>query len=129
MEHGWSYSGHSSRGGNWHAWAVADVHPQIVASVHHMINTEELKREAHTSRKDAGDLSATDSSFKIAGQSEGSASHSEFLKNRNNFLIVVTNVRIKPGSDSTKTKKDFKGANSWSASAVFCYDVQIWGKP
>ena len=48
--------------------------------------------------------------------------------NENNFLIDVKNVRIKPGTDWTKSSKNWKGENSWEASATMLYDLRIFGK-
>ena len=131
-EYGWGHSGVESWGGNWHARAKNEALEQIRTRIASMVNMKELETFTGTDIKrelDAEGAKGKDSASIKIGYSEGK-SEQEKLRwvNENNFLIDISDVSIKPGSDWTKTKKPFGKPRTWQASATMVYALRIYGK-
>lgn len=132
FEYGWGHSGVESWGGNWHARARNEALEQIRRTVAKMVNLKELETFVKKDIKGSGGLEGSSgedsSSVKISASGEKSTEERERWVNQNNYLINVENVRIKPGTDWTKTKKTWDGKRSWKASATMLCDLEIYGK-
>lgn len=132
FEYGWGHSGVESWGGNWHARACNEALEQIRTSVARMVNLKELetfaKKDLKGSVAGEGSEGTDSSSFKVAVSGEKSMEERQRWVNENNFLIDVKNVRIKPGTDWTKTRNDPIRGRSWKASATMLCDLEIHGK-
>ena len=132
FEYGWNHSGVESWGGNWDRRACNEALEQIRRTVAKMVNLKELETFVKKDLKGsfAGEESQKQdsSSLKISLSGEKSTQEKEHWVNQNNYIIDVKNVRIKPGSDWSKTKKNWDGKRSWKASATMLCDLQIYGK-
>ncbi|MFC1836695.1 hypothetical protein ACFL2Q_18550 [Thermodesulfobacteriota bacterium] len=131
-EYGWSHKGHESKGGNWGRWACNQSLEQIRGRIASMTNLQELEsftsRDLKNSVDAAGKFSSDSVEIKIAGKHAMSSVDQSRWVNRNNLLIDVGDVRIKPGTDWTKTSQNWKGERSWEASATMLYRLRIFGR-
>eukprot|EP01006_Ploeotia_vitrea_P041974 TRINITY_DN66591_c4_g15_i1.p1 TRINITY_DN66591_c4_g15~~TRINITY_DN66591_c4_g15_i1.p1 ORF type:complete len:147 (-),score=2.90 TRINITY_DN66591_c4_g15_i1:402-815(-) len=122
-EYGWNHKGVQSKGSDWHGWAISSAYDQISSKIEAAVNTGEFTTILKTSG-----AKITQGSFKF-DKSGDTEQYKHWVSNGNNFLVVVRNLRIKPGTDGTKTKAPAFGARSWEAWCVMLADVEIWGFP
>ncbi len=133
FEYGWSHSGITSWGANWHVNACNIALEQIRRRVASMVNLKELEAFVKTDLKrdiaGEGSESEDSSSFKISHSENKSNEWKENWVNENNYLIDVKNVRIKSGTDwaDGEDNRPF-GGRTWNASATMECDLQISGK-
>jgi hypothetical protein len=131
-EYGWHHKGVRSWGSNWGTRAVNEALEQIRTRIASMVNLKELEVELKKSGSKGFDLSGGstkkgDLNGKIALSSSKSSEQRTIWVNENNYLVDVNNVRIKPGTEWTKTEKSLDGKRRWEASATMLYDVEIYG--
>lgn len=131
LEFGWNHSGNASWGSNWHAKARNVALEQIRKQIEIMATIKEFKSwtKETSSRGISFDFARGKESSKIKGDWKfegGRESKVEWIK-ANNFIVHVGNVRIKPGTDWTKTSSSTFGGRRWEASATMLYDLQIIG--
>jgi hypothetical protein len=131
-EYGWFHSGIESWGSNWHVKAKNVALEEIRTRVASMVNLKELETFTNTDIKHdleaEGTKDKSSTSIKI-GYSEGRSEEDKLRwVNENNFLIDISDVNIKPGSDYTKTRKPFGKPRTWEASATMTYTLHIYGK-
>lgn len=132
FEYGWKHSGVESWGKHWHRRAVAVAYEQIRAKIASMVNLKELER--FTKKDLSGKLGVTSTSTQdsssLGVEFGGNKSDEERLRlvKENFFLVDVRNVRIKPGTDWSKTRDHWLRGRSWKASAVMLCDLLIYGK-
>eukprot|EP00921_Rhytidocystis_pertsovi_P017919 GHVQ01028143.1.p1 GENE.GHVQ01028143.1~~GHVQ01028143.1.p1 ORF type:complete len:278 (-),score=11.21 GHVQ01028143.1:366-1199(-) len=134
-EFGWSHSGVQGWGSSWGRRARNEALGQIQRRIASMVNLGELntftKRDNNQAIKSAGKGTYGYGEGKLAWASSKSSVDQQRWVNRNNFLIDVSNVRIKPGTDYSKTRggsfPSFK--RSWHASATMIYNYAIYGNP
>jgi hypothetical protein len=130
QEYGWGHSGHASWGGNWGVRAKNEALEQIRTKIASMVNLKELETFTKKDLKKDLNLEGDKSGKAKIGLSD-SKSNEEKLKwvNENNFLIEVSDVSIKPGTEYTRTRGGGPGrSRSWSASATMLYTLRIYGK-
>lgn len=134
-EFGWSHSGVRSWGGNWGVRAQNEALEQIKTRIASMVNLRQLDEFTHSNLTRKIDASGQYSEAIVSGkislaESKDATSQSRWV-NGNNFLIDVRNVRIKPGTDYSKTHDGgpFGGGRSWEASATMIYDYEVYGPP
>jgi hypothetical protein len=138
LEYGWDYDGNKSWGGKWQRRAVSQANNEIRNAIADMANLEQFERftEVDIQRKLETQGKGNYSQAKAEGGHElgvkyddgKKKTNKEWRKYRNNFIVVVDNVRIKPGTAWSKTEKNWKQERSWEASATVLYDVRIYGK-
>jgi hypothetical protein len=130
FEYGWSHSGVRSWGGNWGIRAQNEALEKIRRKVSTMVNLQELetfvKKDLNRSISGEGSVKK---SFKISASDSMSSEDKERWVNRNNLLINISDVRIKQGTDWTKTRDERPlGGRHWDASATMLCDLKIYGK-
>jgi len=127
----WHHSGVRSWGSDWHKAAVVDAHKQIVEEINKQVN---LVAFAQWISQKSGrsidfskwvDLNKGSGSRIIATESKDVQSFQSWI-NANHYLIIVRNVRIKPGTDKTETRNEW-GVRSWKAWAIMLFDYEVWG--
>ena len=129
--YGWNHEGHQSWGGRWGIRAVNEATEEIRNTVARMVNLKQLetftKKDLKSSLDVAGAKGKDSASIKIGwAQSKSSTDQMNWI-NQNNFLIDVRDVHIVPGTDWSKTTKDWTGKRRWQASALMQYRLLIWG--
>jgi hypothetical protein len=60
-------------------------------------------------------------------KTSNSEADNNWIRNGNNWLVVVSNVRIKPGTWYSRTETNWKGERSSKAGAVMLYDFAVYG--
>jgi hypothetical protein len=131
LEYGYSHSGNKSWGSNWQAHARNKAVSKIQEKIADMANLEELQRSLSTELEQGA---KGDGEYSYPNKGKGSfdvhkgekISTSELKKYRNNFVVLVTNVRIKKGTPYSDTDKDWRGRRSYECSLTVTYDVEVY---
>jgi hypothetical protein len=131
-EYGWSHEGHASWGGNWGVNACNEALGQISGHIREMANLRELETFSNSSLKDDlglnGVVAEDSASLMLTTSVDKNNQEQVHWVNQNNFIVIVQNVRIKPGTDWSDTSQNWKGERTWKASATMQYDLRIWGR-
>lgn len=128
-EYGFSRSSHAP---TLQREAVVMAQEQIRNRINQMTNIAQFSSFAKQNVTKNLDVSGSYAKVIASGQvkygtSSTSESATSWIANGNNWLIVVTDVRIKPGTWYSKTEKNWKGERSSKAGAVMLYDYAVYG--
>lgn len=131
-EYGWSHKGHAPWD-DWQVNACNEALGQISGHIRAMANLKELETFSHSSLKDGLELNGVvaedNASLKLFSNVDENNEEQVRWVNQNNFIVIVENVRIKPGTDWSRYERNqWTGERTFEASATVQYDLRIWGR-
>lgn len=112
--------------------AVVLAQEEIRGSIDQMSNIAAFSNFVRTDVTQNIDASGSYSKIIVSGRlrydtSKESESSQSWIRNGNNWLVLVSNVRIKPGTWFSHSEKNWKGERSSKAGAVMEFDYEVYG--
>lgn len=128
----WRHRGHASWGANWHRVAMAEALREARTRVNQMVNLAQLEAYSHKALFESidADYVQEEEGGYVAITSSHGKDEEEMIRwvNRNHLLVDVSNIRIQPRSDWSRTQRDLWGRRTWEASAIMVLTLRIYGR-
>lgn len=128
-EYGYSWTGHAPQSSGE---AIVRAHNEIGNRIDTVANISQLSSMTKRNITQNIDTSASYSKIVASGRvkydkSESGEAFQQWTRNQNYWMVLVKNVRIKPGTWYSRTEKNWKGERTSKAGAIMLYDFAVYG--